>query len=49
MGELFASSHATAIECAVKLIQEIFLRYGFTRQVISGICPQYVNSSVSKY
>jgi hypothetical protein len=42
--ELFALQTATAEACAVTLINEIFLRYGMPRRLISDNGPQFVSS-----
>lgn len=35
----FALSHAIAKKCVIKLIEEVFLRHGFLRRVISDNIP----------
>lgn len=42
--ELFALEHATAEVCATTLINEIFLRFGFPRRVISDNGTQFVSA-----
>lgn len=42
--ELFALTAATAKECAITLIEEVFLRYGLPRRIISDNGPQFVSS-----
>ncbi|KAL0860421.1 hypothetical protein ABMA27_009813 [Loxostege sticticalis] len=42
--ELFALDTATAENCALTLINEIFLRYGFPRRVISDNGTQFVSA-----
>ncbi|CAG9134097.1 unnamed protein product [Plutella xylostella] len=42
--ELFAMENATASNCAMILINEIFLRFGFARRVISDNGTQFVSS-----
>lgn len=42
--ELFALPTATAKECAIILIEEVFLRYGLPRRVISDNGPQFVSA-----
>ena len=40
--ELFSITYATAKDCAVTLIEEVFLRYGLPRRIISDNGPQFV-------
>ncbi|GIX78825.1 reverse transcriptase [Caerostris extrusa] len=42
--KLFPLVSATTCECATKLIEEVFLRYGMPRKLISDICPQFVRT-----
>ncbi|KAF8781604.1 Transposon Tf2-6 polyprotein like [Argiope bruennichi] len=42
--ELFPLSQATASECAITLIEEIFLRYGIPRRIISDNGSQFVSA-----
>ncbi|UYV72093.1 hypothetical protein LAZ67_9001794 [Cordylochernes scorpioides] len=42
--ELFALERATAQECGVTLIEEVFLRYGLPRRIISDNGPQFVSA-----
>jgi hypothetical protein len=42
--ELFALEHASARECAITLIEEVYLRYGFPRRLISDNGSQFVSS-----
>lgn len=42
--ELFALSEATAANCAKILIEEVFLRYGLPRRLISDNGPQFVSA-----
>ena len=42
--ELFALTNATAKECAVTLIEEVFLRYGLPRRIVSDNGPRFVSA-----
>ena len=42
--ELFALQQATAENCAMTLINELFLRFGFPRRMISDNGPQFVSA-----
>ncbi|GFY22853.1 retrovirus-related Pol polyprotein from transposon 412 [Trichonephila clavipes] len=42
--ELFALPNATAKECAITLIEEVLLRYGIPRRLISDIGTQFVSA-----
>ena len=42
--ELFPLEHATATNCAMTLINEIFLRYGMPRRIISDNGTQFVSA-----
>ena len=42
--ELFALHQATAESCAMTLINEVFLRFGFPRRMISDNGPQFVSA-----
>ena len=42
--ELFALPNATAKECAITLIEEVFLRYGIPRRIISDNGTQFVSA-----
>ncbi|GBL98831.1 Gag-Pol polyprotein [Araneus ventricosus] len=42
--ELFPLAQATAHECATTLIEEIFMRYGIPRRIISNNEPQFISS-----
>lgn len=46
--ELFALRDATAESCAKALIEEVFLRYGFPRRVISDNGTQFVSAVMQK-
>jgi hypothetical protein len=46
--ELFPLEHATATECAETLINEIFMRYGTPRRVISDNGTQFVSAVMQK-
>ncbi|GBO07398.1 Transposon Ty3-G Gag-Pol polyprotein, partial [Araneus ventricosus] len=42
--ELFLLAQATAHECATTLIEELFMRYGIPRRIISDNGPQFISS-----
>ena len=42
--ELFTLIYATAKECAVTLIEEVFLRYGIPRHVANDNGPHFVSA-----
>lgn len=42
--ELFALKEATAMECATTLVEEVALRFGLPRQVISDNGPQFISA-----
>ncbi|GBN46618.1 hypothetical protein AVEN_225568-1 [Araneus ventricosus] len=42
--ELFALKETTAVNCAKTLVEEVFLRYGFPRRLISDNCPQFISA-----
>lgn len=42
--ELFALPNATARECAVTLLEEVFMRYGLPRRIISDNGAQFVSA-----
>ncbi|KAF8784289.1 Retrovirus-related Pol polyprotein like [Argiope bruennichi] len=42
--ELFPLSQATASECAITLIEDIFLRYGIPRRIISDNGSQFISA-----
>lgn len=46
--ELFALCDATAESCAKALIEEVFMRYGFPRRVISDNGTQFVSAVMQK-
>ncbi|GFX63849.1 hypothetical protein TNCV_4401431 [Trichonephila clavipes] len=46
--ELFALPNATAKECAITLIEEVLLRYGFPRRLISDNGTQFVSAMMQQ-
>ncbi|GBM06018.1 hypothetical protein AVEN_49406-1 [Araneus ventricosus] len=46
--ELFALTNATARECATVLMEEIFLRFGLPRRVISDNGTQFVSAVIQQ-
>ncbi|XP_035233490.1 protein NYNRIN-like [Stegodyphus dumicola] len=42
--ELFALEEATAVNCAKTLVEEVFLRYGHPRRLISDNGPQFISA-----
>ncbi|GBM80022.1 Protein NYNRIN [Araneus ventricosus] len=46
--ELYALKIATAHECATTIVQEIFLRYGIPRRLMSDNGPQFISAVLQK-
>ncbi|GBN50307.1 Protein NYNRIN [Araneus ventricosus] len=42
--ELFALKEATSVNCAKTLVEEVFLRYGLPRRLISDNGPQFISA-----